>query len=290
MEVRSKNVYLALSLGMLFVIVFPFFSPAQEPPDRFQKREQKTELPITIFHSQQSANLPTAEVLAKGEWLFEISHRFFPPVSAGLSDLWGLDGPVANRFGIAYALSDRTMIGFLRTNYDDNFEINVKVNVLSGKTGSIPIMIGLMSGLAWNMSDPGKSGASHNESQAYGQIMINALLGDRLAFGIVPTLLRNPRIQNLSPGNAFVLGLHGQIYLSDQLSFLSEWIISEERPDLTYDSGTFGIELETGGHFFKIILTNQYRMNPTQFLGGTPYSFEMDEWRFGFNVTRLLTF
>jgi hypothetical protein len=31
-------------------------------------------------------------------------------------------------------------------------------------------------------------------------------------------------------------------------------------------------------------------MNPTQVLGGTPVDFEPDEWRFGFNLTRLLPF
>jgi hypothetical protein len=65
--------------------------------------------------------------------------------------------------------------------------------------------------------------------------------------------------------------------------------VSEERTDLEHDSGTFGIELETGGHFFKVLLTNQARMNPTQFLGGTPFNFEADQWRVAFNITRLLT-
>ena len=69
-----------------------------------------------------------------------------------------------------------------------------------------------------------------------------------------------------------------------------EWIKSAPRSDLEFDSGTFGIELETGGHFFKILLTNQPRMNPTQFLGGTPFEFKADEWRVGFNVTRILAF
>ena len=76
-----------------------------------------------IFHSPQSANLPTAETLQKGQWLFEISHRFFPPVSDGADALWGFDGPVINRLGLAYAASDRVMFGVLRSNLSDNLEI-----------------------------------------------------------------------------------------------------------------------------------------------------------------------
>ena len=38
-----------------------------------------------IFRSVQSANLPTAEVLPQGSWLFEISHRF----SNAFADIFG---------------------------------------------------------------------------------------------------------------------------------------------------------------------------------------------------------
>ena len=182
------------------------------------------------------------------------------------------------------------MVGVVRTNIDDNLELNAKARLLDGGTESIPVMIGVKGGFAWNMSDPGESGAGDNESQAYAQVILNALIGDRLGVGLVPTVLRNPRIQDAEPETTFALGVHGQAYISEQVSLLGEWIISRRQPDLEHDSGTLGIELETGGHFFKIVLTNQYRMNPTQVLGGTPYQFKPRYWRLGFNVTRLLTF
>ena len=53
---------------------------------------------------------------------------------------------------------------------------------------------------------------------------------------------------------------------------------------------SFGIEMETGSHFFKLVLTNTTRMNLTQFLGGTPHPLDPDAWRVGFNVTRLPVF
>ena len=56
-----------------------------------------------VFHSTQSANLPTTETLRGGNWLFEISHRFSPRISEGVGALWGLDGPVYNRLGLSFA-------------------------------------------------------------------------------------------------------------------------------------------------------------------------------------------
>ena len=91
---------------------------------------------------------------------------------------------------------------------------------------------------------------------------LNARLGNRVAIGVVPTFLRNPRVQDIEPDNAFVLGVQEQLYMSDQTSLLGEWVLSEGREDLAYDGVAFGLELEVGGHFFKILLTKSSSDEP----------------------------
>jgi hypothetical protein len=243
-----------------------------------------------VFHSHEAANLPTAETLPGGAWLFEISHRFNTPVSDGSGALWGLDGPVINRLGLVYAPTSSLMLGVLRSNFEDNLELDAKLSVFEGRLGALPVEVAVMGGIAWNTEVSVVEGAEDNESQVYAQLILNGMVGGRVAWGVVPTYLHNPRIRDVEAANAFVLGVNGQLYLSDAVSVLVEWILSEERPGLEHDSGTFGVELETRGHHFKLLVTNQARMNPTQHLAGTPSSFEPDEWRFGFNITRLLPF
>ena len=120
------------------------------------------------------------------------------------------------------------------------------------------------------------------------------LVGGRFAVGFVPTYLYNPRIADASADDTFVLGVHGTLGISAGMSAIGEWIASDARADhdnsaLTLrDAVTAGIQLETGGHFFKLLVTNSTRLNPTQVLAGTPHRFVPDEWRFGFNVTRRL--
>lgn len=243
-----------------------------------------------VFHSHQAANLPTAETLPGGSWLFEISHRFDAPFSDGADALWGLDGPVRNRFGLTYAPTGSLMLQVQRSNFEDNVDLNAKLSVLEGGSDALPIEVAVLGGIAWNTEVFETAGAEDNESQLYAQLIVNAMLGGTVALGIVPTYLRNPRILDVDPDNAFVLGINGQAYLTDAVSLLGEWIISEERAGFENDAVTFGLELATRGHFFKLLITNQARMNPTQFLAGTPASFEPDEWRFGFNITRILPF
>ncbi len=243
-----------------------------------------------VFHSVQTPNLPTAETLDKGTWLFEISHRFLLPVKDGAGALWGLDGGANIRLGLTYAVTDYAMLGVLRTNLEDNLEFNAKFGVYEGGSEALPFKIGAMTGIAFNTDPSLTEGAEDNETQFYAQLMINTLVGGRFAIGVVPTYLRNPRIQDFEKENAFVLGLQGQFYVSRSFSLLAEWVVSKSRAEAEYDSGTIGIELETRGHFFKIVLTNQTKINPTQVLGGAPFAFKPSEWRLGFNITRELPF
>ena len=243
-----------------------------------------------VFHSHQAANLPTAETLPSGAWLFEISHRFDRAISEGSDAFWGLDGPVLNRLGLTYAPTGSLMVQVQRSNFEDNVDLNARLGVFEGGPDAFPVEVAVLGGVAWNTEVTEFEGAEDNESQAYGQLVLNAMVGGRFGVGVVPTYLRNPRIQDVDPDNAFVLGLNGQAYLTDAMSILAEWIVSESRPGLEHDAVTLGLDLETRGHHFKLLVTNQARMNPSQHLAGTPTPFELDELRFGFNITRVLPF
>jgi hypothetical protein len=245
---------------------------------------------LDVFHSTQSMNLPTATTLPGGTWMFEISHRFLPPVSEGSEALWGLDGPVRNRLGLAYAPSGRLTLGLLRSNFDDNLELDVKTWLLEGRTGEWSYEVAAMAGVAFNFGAVEFEGVEDNEAQYYAMGILDVGIGDRLAFGIVPTAFRNPRIEDVDPVSTFTLGLHGQYYATRSLSLIGEWILSVESVNYPHDGASFGFEIETLGHFFKLLLTNQVRMNPTQFLVGTPLGYGRDDWHLGFNITRALEF
>jgi hypothetical protein len=192
-------------------------------------------------------------------------------------------------------VTDRAMVGVLRSNLDDNLELNAKVRLLEGGRDVVPFMVAVMGGVAFNTQLPDNDAYDGNETQAYGQLILNAKIGDRIALGAVPTLVHNPRIADADKGSAFVMGLNGQVYLGTMASLFGEWMVSPastDFPDETTsleDAATLGLELETGGHFFKLLVTNSTRLGPTQTLQGTPFPFKPREWRLGFNITRLLS-
>jgi len=243
-----------------------------------------------IFRSVHSANLPTAEILPRGSWMFEISHRSTTPFSDGVDALWGIDGPMVNRIGLTYSLHDRASVGVLRTNFFDNIELNAKALLWSGGGEVLPVKVAAMGGISWNTEITVTPTAEDNEMQAYGLVMANALIADRFAIGVVPTLIHNPRFQDADAANRIVVGMNGQVYVTPSMSLLVEWVAGEMNVQTPNDPISFGIEFNTRGHVFKLISTNQPRINPAQLFAGSPIEFEPDNWRFGFNITRLLPF
>ena len=280
----------------------------------------------TVFASTQSATLPTAAPSDAGDILVEISHRF-GHLSDGPSDLWGLDGFVLNRLGLAFAPTDALTIGILRSNSLDNTELNARFAGLGFDAPTGLIEFAAQAGVAWNLqvdTDDGHVGHQHvilladkagtaanpgtadnagtadrsrddtaqeNEMQAYAQVIANAMVAGRIALGVVPTLLWNPRVQDADPVSTVSVGVNGQLYLDRTWSVFGEWIFSQPRKDQEYDSGSFGVEIRTRGHFFKLLVTNQHQMNPTQTLAGAAADFlAPDSWRLGFNIQRRMRF
>lgn len=275
--------------GALLVAVATLGQPVsvlgQDAPS-WQRAEAPTRPRLALFHSTQSANLPTAETLRRGELLFEIAHRFEPAIADAEEALFGLDGPVFLRLGLGYALSDRVLVTLTRSNLQDNYDVNLKARLLEVE-GRVPLMLGVAGGWAYNAELPESVDRS---SQLYGQLIVNTMIGERLALGVVPWVLRDPDLELDEAETAVGVGMYGQVYLTEQVSVLAEWNATEGYSDFTHDAGTLALELETGGHFFKLMVTNSVRPNPSQFLAGADVPFEPGEWRFGFNVTRLLVF
>lgn len=278
-------ILLVSGLGLLSVPIL-----GQERPRQWERRVEPTQAPATAFHATQIINLPTTETLASGEWQFEISHRFLPALSAGSDVLWGLDGPVNMRLGLGYAPADRVLVTLARSNLQDNWDLQLKWRPLEFEETPVPLLLALQGGAAWSSEVSDRDSGDRGNFQYYGQVILNTLLGERLALGFVPSYLYNVQLERSDPEQDLFLGFGAQLFLTDVLSVNGEWTVGESRAEAEHDVGSFGVELETGGHFFKIFLSNSVRINPSQSLPGTDFPFEPDEWRLGFAITRLLRF
>ncbi|NCQ17954.1 MAG: hypothetical protein GW805_06470 [Ignavibacteria bacterium] len=280
-----------MKLRSIIVLTFLFSLAIQGMAQiSWKKQEAVDNLPLQLFHSPQSINLPTAETLQKGDFEFEISHRFLPSIKDGSKNLYGFDGPVNMRLALGYAVTDDLVLTLGRSNVDDNFDLRGKYRLLQFKETFLPLLVGVQFGIAKNTQPIRQIASSGRAYQYFGQIIFNTMIDKKLGIGLVPSYLYNSNIYRADVQNSFTLGMNLQYYISNMVSVLAEFNPTVNGYLNRFNSAAFGFELETGGHFFKIILTNNAKLNPAQFLSGADKDFGNGEWRLGFNITRLLKF
>jgi hypothetical protein len=274
----------------VFILPQKYFGQEEHPS--WKRTEVSEDFDLHLFRSTQLINLPTAETLEKNNLEFEISHRFIPFIKSGVKDFWGFDGPVNMRIALSYAPTDKMVVSLGRSNLDDNVDFWIKQSIVQIKNDILPTVIGARIGTAWNSQPgrpiPGRSNGDPKNFQYYGQLIINSMFEKRLTVGLVPSYLYNSYIFTDEKQYSFTFGTYLAYYATNMLGLLFEWNPTITGFRMKTNPVAFGFELNTGGHFFKIILTNSEVLNPSHYLAGSRDSFNNGEWHIGFNITRLL--
>ncbi len=272
-------------LWIIMLIHTPIY--AQEAVS-WQRSENPIQSESVIFISSHAINLETAHNNSKGNLEFQIYHRFFPAISEGFESLYGFDGPVNMRLGFGYAVSDNFTVTLGRSNVNDNLDLRSKWQFCNKVYGSIPMMLAVQGGVAWNSNIFGRDNTDSRNFQYYGQLIFNTRILKNLGIGAVPSYLYNSNFLADEYEDTFGFGFYGQYYFNHRMSTILEYGTVLEGYALPYDYYAWGFELQTAGHFFKLFITNSLTLNPSQYIVGAVYPFEPDEFRLGFMVTRLL--
>ncbi|MGE5496543.1 MAG: DUF5777 family beta-barrel protein [Syntrophothermus sp.] len=287
----AKKIY-----ALLFLCAATLTIQAQEIS--WKHTEESLPVNVQLFRSAQSIVLPTTETLQKGDFEFEISHRFLPPVNTGLKRLWGIDGPVNMRLALSYALTDNSLISLGRSNSNDNVDLSLRYKILQVPGATAPFAAALRGGIGWNtlvfdLNTGNERAAGDNRNfQYYGQLILNTVINKRLGIGLVPSYLYNSSVYTGEKKNSVMLGTYAEVYLDKMWGVIFEWSPTLNGYTNGYTPVALGVELNTGGHFFKVMVTNASQINPSEYIAGeTDYSFkDTGNWRLGFNITRLLKF
>lgn len=286
---------------IIIFLVLPFLVSAQS---HWKRKDNTRNLDLELFHSIQTANLPTTETLKKGDFMFEISHRF-GKISDGYDALYGFDGPVTMRIALNYGLTNHIMIGLGRSDILDNLELNAKIKLWQIRTKFMPSVFAIRAGFAVN-SEPAYNLKAFDTdyNQYYLQLVYNIMLmNKKLGIGLVPTYVGNSYIfaarKNLSRQYTLSLGTYYQYYFNRIWSVWAEYspvfsgwngtiFSNPSKNNRSYNSLALGFAIETGGHIFHIFVTNNNRLNTVQYIVGSNGGTDKNDWRLGFSITREL--
>ena len=250
------------------------------------------------FKSTRIMNGHSIERMPPGQLDFRISHRF-GTLNTGSYNLWGLDQ--ANiHFSLEYGIFNWLMIGVGRGTYEKTFDGFTKFSILRQSTGAkeMPVSLSVFTSAALKtIKWPAAANTSYFTSRlAYtAQVLVARKFSPAFSFQLTPTYIhRNQVATEPGPNDLLAFGAGGRIKITKRISLNGEYYLlaNSNRTYLAqsvYNPLSVGIDIETGGHVFLILLTNSVAMIEKGFIGETTGQWNKGDIHIGFNISRVFT-
>ncbi len=257
--------------------------------------DNSTEYATATFKSTRILNGHSIERMPGGQLDFRISHRF-GEINSGAYNLWGLDQ--ANiHFSLEYGITDWVMLGIGRGTYEKTFDGFLKFSILRQSKGerNMPVSLSYFASSAVNSlkwTGPGSLDFWDRVSYVQ-QLLVARKLNERFSLEINPTYVhRNMVDTELDPNDVWAIGGGARFKLTRRFSLNAEYYyIIPPRHDFqsveTFNPLSFGVDIETGGHVFTILLTNSLAMIEKGFIGETTGTWKDGGIHLGFNISRV---
>ena len=294
-----------LLIGLLLLISGHVFS---QDMDQLLNAETK---PTTIytsatFKSTRIINGHSIEQMKKKQLEFRISHRF-GTLNDGAYGLFGLDQATIH-FSLQYGVTDRLMFGVGRGSVNKTYDGFAKYKILRQSSGetTMPVSVSYFTSVEINSlkfeTTPIKLDSLNSAPRTnyfasrlafVQQILIARKFNENLSVQLTPTFIhRNLVKTELDQNDIFALGAGARYKLNKRVSVNAEYYYTY-RPNSKfldtryYNALAVGVDIETGGHVFQIMLTNSQGMREGLFIPATTGSWGKGDIHLGFNISRV---
>jgi hypothetical protein len=283
-------------ISWVFVIGLILPGYGQSLEDLLSKEsEPEINYATATFKTTRIINGHSIERMEKRQLEFRISHRF-GEVSRGLYDLYGLDMSTIH-FSLEYGVTDWLEIGAGRSGFEKTVDGFAKFSILRQSSGAKKMPIHLsyvvsteVNGLKW--SDPTVTNYFSSRVSFVHQLLIARKFSDSFSMEINPTFVhRNLVKEAIEPNDLYALGVGARYKITKRTSLNAEYYYVYRRNAKYLDTKYYnplsvGIDIETGGHVFQIMLTNCGAMREAGFIGKTTGNWLDKDFRLGFNISR----
>lgn len=266
--------------------------------------EQNERLPVVAtFKATRIINGHSMENMARGVLDFRVGHRF-GVVNNGLKDFFGLDA--ANTLiGFDYGITDGLMVGLHRSTFEKELGGYAKVKILrQTQKDEVPFSLSYMGGISLQtMPEPTllpvilPDGDTlfpeyHFSNRLYfvNQLILARKISPSISLQLTPTHIHYNLVPTRDePNDLFALGLGGRWKLSNRVSLTAEYFYRFNKLEGYHNGLGIGLDVETGGHVFQLMLTNSTAMTERSFVGQNRDAWQDGGIHFGFNISRVFT-
>lgn len=299
-----KNIF------FLFISVFLLSSGLvfSQDLDALMNAETKPTVDFTTatFKSTRIINGHSVEQMKKKQLEFRISHRF-GTLNNGAYGLWGLDQSVIH-FSLEYGLNDKLMLGVGRGSLNKTYDGFAKYRLLRQSTGAteMPVSVSYFTSIEINslkfVTTPIQLDSTHFAPRVnyfssrltfVNQLLIARKFNEKFSFQLTPTYIHRNLVQTeLDQNDIFALGAGARYKLTKRVSVNAEYYYTYN-PNAKfldtryYNALAVGVDIETGGHVFQLMLTNSQGMREGTFIPATTGSWTKGDIHLGFNISRV---
>ncbi len=245
------------------------------------------------FKGTRIVNGHSIETRKKGDFEFLISHRF-GRINSGFDDLFGLDDSNI-RFALEYAITDDLTIALGRSSFEKTYDSYIKYKFIKQKEGknSFPFSVayfGSITAKTLKDYDPENKPSFTDRLTYTSQLLIAKKINQNLSIQITPTYIHFNTVRTFDDKNGiFALGSGLRHKITKRVSMNLEYYhnFNTFNSRKTYNNLALGIDIETGGHVFQIIIANSRAMIEKSFIAETTGNFFKGDIHLGFNISRL---
>lgn len=289
--------YAGLFLLFLLLLDYTTLMNAQDLESFLEDQmEEVTDYTSATFKATRILNGHSIERTREGQMDLRISHRF-GTINSGAYEFFGLDQAHIH-LSLEYGIKDWIMVGLGRGTFEKTVDGFTKISLFRQSDGArnMPVSVSYMAGISVNglrWSDPERDHFfKHRLSYAH-QLLIARKFTPGFSFQLTPSYLHRNLVETQAdPNDLFALGAGSRLKLSRRISFNAEfyYLFKPDNETLStafYNPLSLGIDIDTGGHVFQIILTNSVGMSENAFLGHTTGRWLDGDIHIGFNISRM---
>lgn len=293
-----KNIRYIISV--LFLLFISGNAISQDLDDLLDSEMKPTvDYATATFKASRIINGHSIEQMKKSQLDFRISHRF-GTLNNGPYGLFGLDQSVIH-FSLEYGLKDWLMLGVGRGSNNKTYDSFAKIRLLRQSSGEkwMPVSLSYFTSVELNtlkFQDPTRTNYFSSRLAYVNQILIARKFNDNFSLQLSPTFIhRNLVKSELDQNDIYAMGAGARYKLSKRLSLNAEYyyVYNPNKNFLDtkyYNSASVGVDIETGGHVFQIMLTNSLGMREGTFIPQTTGNWLDGDIHLGFNISRVFSF
>lgn len=263
-----------------------------------EETEPQVNYTTATFKATRIINGHSIERMQEGQLDVRFHHRF-GTLNNGAYEMFGLDQANVH-YSLEYGLTDWFMFGVGRDTYQKTFDGFGKFSLLRQSTGAVemPVSVSALATVAVNTlrwAEPDRQNYFSSRLAYTYEVLVARKFSERFSFQVTGAVVhKNLVASELDYNDLFALGGGERFKITKRMSLNAEYIYPffpkfQSGRDLYHPSLSLGIDIETGGHVFQIMLTNSTPMIEKGFITETTGRWLDGDIHLGFNISRVFT-